>query len=193
MSLRKIIDGWVILGLSTIIILIVINIPYTTIGSYPVEEIYIENEPYNSTETYFEKESYIDQVPLNNSISGWFYKGDRINEKFDMMVTVKNNDSVSGEFWVVFHVESTKGEYDNETNRVILMPNESYQFKQTFDGIYSYSSYKVFQTTKEVTKYRDVPNERTVTRYREMEKSRDVVREREITLSFLERILKRQF
>jgi len=193
MSLRKIIDGWVILGLSTIIILIVINIPYTTIGSYSVEEIYIENEPYNSTETYFEKESYIDQVPLNNSISGWFYKGDRINEKFDLMVTVKNNDSVSGEFWVVFHVESTKGEYDNETNRVILMPNESYQFKQTFDGIYSYSSYKVFQTTKEVTKYRDVPNERTVTRYREMEKSRDVVREREITLSFLERILKRQF
>lgn len=192
LSLRKAIDGWVILGISIILILIVINIPYTTVESYREKEFYTENEPYNATETYFEKESYTDQVPLNNySISGWFYKDDRINEKFDLMLTIKNNDSNSGEFWVTFHVESTKGEYDNTTNRVFLMPGESYQFKQTYDGIYSYSSYKVLQTTKEVTKYRDVPKERTVTRYSELEKSRDVVRQKEIKLSLLERILKK--
>jgi hypothetical protein len=193
MSSRKVIDGWVILGISIILILIVINIPYTTLESYSDKEVYSENEPYKATETYFEKESYTDHVPLNNSISGWFYKDDYLNEKFDLIVTIKNNDSNSGEFWVTFHVESTKGEYDNTTNKVFLMPNQSHQFKQTFDGIYSYSSFKVFQTTKEVTKYRDVPKERTVTSYREVEKSRDVVSQMEIKLSLLERILKKQF
>jgi hypothetical protein len=194
MKIRKVIDRWVILGIIIILILIVINIPYSTVETHTEKEFYTENEPYNATETYVEKESYTDYVPLNNySISGWFYNDDRINDKFDLRLTIKNNGSNSGEFWVTFHVESTKGEYDNTTNRVFLMPNESYQFKQTYDGIYSYSSYKVFQTTKEVTKYRDVTKERTVTRYRELEKSRDVVRQKEIKLSFLERILKKQF
>ncbi len=194
MSLRKVIDRWIILGISVIIILIAINIPYTTVEHYTEKEFYTENEPYNATETYFEKESYTDYVPLNNySTSGIFYKDDRINEKFDLMLTIKNNDSNGGEFWVTFHVESTKGEFDNTTNRVFLMPNESYQFKHSYDGIYSYSSYKVFQTTKEVTRYRDVPKERDVTRYRELDKSRDVIRQKEIKLSFLERVLKKQF
>lgn len=194
MSLRKLIDRWVILGIVIIFILIAMNIPYTTIEHYTEKEIYTENEPYNTTETYFEKESYIDYVPLNNySTSGIFLKVDWIKEKFDLLLTLKNTDSNGGEFWVAFHVESTKGEFENTTNRIFLMPNESYQFKMTYNGIYSYSSYKVFQTMKEVTRYRDVPKERDVIRYRDLEKSRDVVRQKETKLSFLERILKYQF
>lgn len=192
MSLKEVVDRWVIFGIFVIIILIALNIPYTTIEHYTEKEFYTENEPYNDTETYFEKESYIDYIPLNNySSSGIFYKDDRIGDKFDLMLTIKNIDSNGGEFWVSFHVESTKGEFDNITNSVFLKPNESYQFKQTYDGIYSYSSYKVFQTMKEITKYRDVPKERDVIRYREVEKNRDVARQKETTLSFLERILKK--
>lgn len=190
MNHRKIIDAWLIISIFIIIILIAINIPYTTAEPYTVKEFYTEQEPYTTTETYFEKESYTENVPLNITTKvNWYIADDPINDEFDLKATIKNSDNIEGEFWITFHVESTKGSYDFTTNRVFLMPNESHQFKQTFDGRFSYAAYRVYQPTKEVTRYQDVPKERTITSYRDVEKSREVVRLKEIKLSLLQRIL----
>lgn len=191
MNLRKIIDGWVILYIAIIIILIALNIPFTTTESYTEKEFYTEQEPYNMTETYYEQESYIDNVPLKiNTTVTWNITNHRYNNEFDLIATLKNTDNSSGEFWVTFHVETTNGSSDFTTNKVFLKPGESNQFEQGFVGIFSYVTYKVKQPTIEVKKIRDVPKERITTGYRDIEKSREVVRVKKIKLSILQRILK---
>ena len=190
MSQRKIIDSWVIVSIFIIIGLIAINIPYTTAEPYTDREFYTEKEPYTTTETYSETESYIESVPLNISTAvDWYITDHLIDDKFDLKATIKNTDSIKGEFWVTFHVESTNGSYDFTTNRVVLMPGESNQTKQTFDGSFSYATYKVYQPTEEVTRYRDIPKDRTITSYRSIEKSREVVKLKKINSSLFQRIL----
>lgn len=191
MKKRKIIDHWVIIGICIIIILIGINIPYTTAESYTEKESYIEQEPYTTTETYFEKEAYIDNVPLNISATLDWHISDRLAfDQFDLIAVLKNTDNVSGEFWVKFHVETTQGFHDFTTNRTSLKPGESYQIKERINGSFSYVTYRIFQPTIEVEKYRDIPKERTITANRHVEKSRDVLRVKKNTLSLLQRILK---
>ena len=191
MNQSKIVDGWVIISIFIIIILIALNIPYTTTESYLDTEYYTEQEPYTTTETYYEKESYIENVPLNiNTTLDWHISDNRVINEFDLIATLKNTDNTSGEFWVTFHVESTNGTYNFTTNRVFLKPEENYPIKQRFSGIFSYVTYKVNQPTKEVERYRDVPKERTITGYRDIEKSHEVVRLKEIKLSLLQRLLK---
>ena len=191
MNTRKIIDHWVIIGICIIIILIGINIPYTTTESYTEKELYTEQEPYTTTQTYFEKEAYIDNVPLNIKASLDWHISDRlVLDQFDLIAVLKNTDNVTGEFWVKFHVESTRGFHDFTTNRTSLKPGESYQIKERINGSFSYITYRIYQPTIEVEKFRDIPKERTITANRPVEKSRDVLRVKKNTLSLLQRILK---
>lgn len=188
---RKIIDGWVKLYIAIIIILIALNIPYTTKETFTEKEFYTEQEPYNHTQTYYEKESYIDNVPLKiNTTLNWYITDYRYKDEFDLIAILKNTDNISGEFWVTFHVESTNGSFDFTTESIFLMPDEIHQFKHGFTGLFSYVTYKVKQPTREVEKFRDIPEERTVTSYRDIEKFRDAVRVKKNTLSLLQRILK---
>jgi len=191
MNLKKILDRWVILSIFIIISLIVLNIQYTTLESFTEKEFYTEQEPYNTTVTYFEKESYIENVPLKiNNTLNWHISDRRFKDEFDLIATLKNTDNVRGEFWVKFYIESTNGSYDYTTNRVFLMPGESYQFKETFGGIFSYVTYRVNQPTKEEERFRDRPFEKTITTTRDVEKSREVVKIKKNRLSLLQRILK---
>lgn len=171
--------------------LIAINIPFTTTESLTEKELYIEQEPYTTTETYFEKEAYIENVPLNITATlKWYISDHRINDQFDLIATLKNIDNVTGEFWVKFHVESTKGSFDFTTNRTGLKPGESQQINQRIDGALSYVTYWINQPSQEIEKYRNIPKERTVTGYRPIEKFRDVIRVKKNKLSLLQRILK---
>ena len=191
MNKRKIIDHWVIIGISIIIILIGINIPYTTTESYTEKESYTEQEPYTTTQTYFEKEAYIDNVPLNIKASlNWHISDRLVFDQFDLIAVLKNTDNVTGEFWVKFHVESTRGFHDFTTNRTSLKPGESYQIKERINGSFSYITYRIYQPTIEVEKFRDIPKERTINATRPVERSRAVVRVKKNTLSLLQRILK---
>ncbi|VVB56443.1 Uncharacterised protein [uncultured archaeon] len=191
MNQRKIIDGRVKLYITVIIILIALNIPYTTKETFTEKEFYTEQEPYNLTQTYYEKESYIDNVPLKiNTTLDWYISDYRYKDEFDLIATLKNIDNTSGEFWVTFHVESTNGSSDFTTERIFLMPGEIYQIEHGFTGLFSYVTYKVKQPTKEVEKFRDRPEERTITSYRDIEKSREAVRVKKNTLSLLQRIFK---
>jgi len=191
MNLRKIIDSWVILYIAIIIILIVLNIPYTTTESYKEREFYTEQVPYNATETYYEKESYIDNVPLKiKTTVNWHITNHPYKDEFDLIATLKNTDNSSGEFWVTFHIETSNGSSDFTTNKVNLSPGEIYHIEKGFVGIFSYVTYKVRQPTIEVEKFRNVPKERITTMYRDVEKSREVVRVKKIKLSILQRILK---
>ena len=191
MNHKKFIDRWVIIYSSFILILIAINIPFITMESNTVKELYTEQEPYTTTETYFEKETYIENVPLNITATLKWHISDRlINDEFELIATLKNIDTVTGEFWVQFHVESTKGSFDFTTNRTVLKPGESHQINQKIDGVLSYVTYKINQPTQEIEKYRDISKERTVTGYRPIEKSRDVIQVKKNKLSLLQRILK---
>ena len=89
-----------------------------------------------------------------------------------------------------FYIESTNGSYNFTTNRVFLKSGESYQFKETFGGIFSYVTYRVNQPTKEEERFRDRPFEKTITTTRDVEKSREVVKTKKNKLSLLQRILK---
>lgn len=170
--------------------LIAINIPFITAESHAEKEFYTEQVPYTTTETYFEKEAYIDNVPLNkNATLKWYISDHSIKDQFDLIATLKNIDNVTGEFWVKFHVESTKGFFDFTTNRTNLKPSESYQINQRIDGVLSYVTYTINQPTQEVKKYRDITKERTVTAYRAVEKSRDVIRVKKNKLPLLQHIL----
>ncbi len=190
MNHRKIFDGWVITSILIIIILIAINIPYTTAESYTDKEYYIVQEPYTTTETYYEKEPYIENVPLNLKTKvDWYITMYPVDDKFDFNATLKNIDLTAENFSVTFHIESTNGSYDFTTNKVFLKSGEIYRIKKTFGGIFSYATYQVHQPTKPVTKYNEVPKERTVTGYQDISKSRDVVRQKENTGSLLQRIL----
>ena len=191
MNTRKIIDHWVIIGICIIIILIGINIPYTTTESYTEKELYTEQEPYTTTQTYFEKEAYIDNVPLNiRATLDWHISDRLIFDQFDLIALLKNTDNVTGEFWVKFHVESTRGFHDFTTNRTSLKPGESYQIIERINGSFSYITYRIYQPTIEVEKFRDIPKERTINATRPVERSRDVLRVKKNTLSLLQRILK---
>lgn len=191
MNRKKIIDRWIITGSFFILMLIAINIPFITTESHTEKELYTEQEPYTTTETYFEKEAYIENVPLNiKATLNWHISDRRVNDQFDLIATLKNIDNVTGEFWVKFHVESTKGSLDFTTNRTGLKPGESHQINQRIDGAFSYVTYKINQPAQEIEKYRDIAKERTVTGYRPVEKSRDVIRVKKNKLSLLQRILK---
>lgn len=191
MNQKKIVDHWIIIGSSFIILLIAINIPFITTESHTDKESYTEQEPYTTTETYFEKEAYIESVPLNiKATLKWHISDRRIKDQFDLIASLKNIDNVTGEFWVKFHVESTKGSFDFTTNRTVLKPGESYQINQRIDGAFSYITYRINQPAQEIEKYRDIPKERTVTGYRPIEKFRDVILVKKNKLSLLQRILK---
>lgn len=191
MNLKKFLDRWVILSIFIIISLIILNIQYITLESFTEKEFYTEQEPYNTTVTYFEKESYIENVPLKiNNTLNWHISDRRFKDEFDLIATLKNIGNVSGEFWVKFYIESTNGTYDYTTDRVILKPGESYQFEETFGGIFSYVTYRVIQPTREEERFRDVPFEKTITTTRDVEKSREVVKTKKNKLSLLQRILK---
>jgi len=190
MNQKKIIDRWVIMGSFFILMLIAINIPFTTTESHTEKEFYTEQVPYTTTETYFEKEAYIENVPLNiKATIKWYISDRRVNDQFDLIATLKNIDNVTGEFWVKSHVESTKGSFDFTTNRTDLKPGESYQINQRIDGAFSYVTYTINQPTQEIEKLRDIPKERTVTGYRDVENSRDVIRIKKNKLSLLQRVL----
>jgi len=191
MSKSKIIDGWIISTFFVIVIIIAVNIPYTTAEPYTDKEYYTEQEPYTANETYFIKEAYTENVSLNLSTKVDWYIVDYIfYDKFDFKAILRNTDNLAGRFWVTFRVESTKGSYEFTTDSVFLRPGESYQIIKTFDGRFSYAAFRVHQPTKEVKKYRDIPEEKTITAYRDVDKSRDVVKLKETRLSFLERLLK---
>ena len=190
MSQKKIIDRWVIICSFCILMLIAINIPFTTAESHAEKEFYTEQVPYTTTETYFEKEAYIDNVPLDiKATLEWYIIDHPIEDQFDLIATLKNIDNVTGKFWVKFHVESTKGSFDFTTNRTDLKPGESYQIKQRIDGALSYVTYTINQPTQEIKKFRDIPKERTVTGYHAVENSRDVIRIKKNKLSLLQRLL----
>src|SRR5574337_106609 len=110
---KKVIDIWVILSISIIVVLIAINIPYTTMQTYTEKEFYTETEPYTATQKYSEKESYTESVPLNNyTTSGWYLTDDSVNNEFDLKISLENAGNTSGEFWIAFHVKSTNGSFD---------------------------------------------------------------------------------
>ncbi len=190
MNKIKIIDTWVIISILVIIILIAINIPFITTETYKDVEFYTEKEPYTTTETYYEKEMYFEDVPLNITTKvDWFIMDNPVKDEFDLKATIKNIDTVGGEFWVVFHVETTRGSFEYTIDKVSIKSGESHQIQHTFSGKYSYVSYKVYQPTEKVMKYRNIPGERTVTMYRDVEKSRQVMKLKKINMSLLQRIV----
>jgi hypothetical protein len=177
--------GIVIIGASFVI-------PINTQEFYETNETYYEIEPHTSIETYYEIEPYTDSMPLTYTTFNFHSINYPLKNEFDIAVTVKNTDSVRGEFWVNFHAENcAEGSYNFTSYPVVLMPGESYPFIHIFNGTcYGVRSYEVYSTTKEVTKYRDVPKQRTITLWKDVPKETMVLKVRTVKKPIYQIIMK---
>ncbi len=149
------------------IILIGINIAYTTAEQYTDIENYTEKMPYNATENYSEKEAYT--VPM--------YSGYLVNEDPEKDITYQLDNVTSYSY--------------NKTGKNIMGQDE-YTYRICYQ-FYCYDRSNITYAdieTESVTKYRDVQKSRQVTKYNEFQKSRAVNKTRYVNLSLLQRILK---
>ncbi len=148
------------------IILIGINIAYTTAEQYTDIENYTEKIPYNVTENYTEKEAYT--VPM--------YSGYLVNEDSEKGITYQLNNV-------------TSYSYNNTGKNVRGQDEYTYRICYQF---YCYDRSNITYADIEtgyVTKYRDIQKSHQVTKYRDIQKSRSVNKTRYINLSILQRIL----
>ena len=135
---------------------------------YTIEETYYEKEPYNVQETYYEKELYtvyedISYRVVDTDISNWFW-----SIGSDCSITIRNADTVSGYFWVTFHLVTRGGaKLDKQRAKYIaLATEETITVKHSGDYIHTFT-YSINPPDKEVTKYRDVLKTRQVVRYKD--------------------------
>ncbi|VVB94010.1 Uncharacterised protein [uncultured archaeon] len=149
------------------IILIGINIAYTTTEQYMDIENYTEKIPYDVTENYTDKEAYT--VPM--------YRGYLINE-----------DTEKGMTYILGNVTSYSYNYTGKNIR----GQDEYTYRicyQFYCYDHSNITYEDIET-EYVTKYREIQKSHQVTKYEEIQKSRAVNKTRYINLSILQRILK---
>ncbi len=153
--------------IASTIILIGINVAYTTAEQYTDIENYTEKVPYNVIENYTEKEAYT--VPM--------YSGYLVNDEPEKGMTYQLDNVTSYSYNITG--KNIRGQ-DEYTYRIC------YQFYCYDRPNITYADIE----TESVTKYRDVQKSRQVTKYNEIQKSRDVNKTRYVNLSFLQRILK---
>ena len=154
---------------------------YQTTETYYVTEDYTVEEPYVDTETYYETEPYEETVPIDYVVTGeegYNYFG---GEGFYVRVDIKNTDSISGTFTIVFDFTLERGVKDTETKSKYIAAGDEEKLTVSYHGAaLSSFTYSITPPTKTVTAYRDVEKTREVIRYQTVTKSRYVPKERTI-------------
>ena len=154
---------------------------YQTTETYYVTEAYTVEEPYTDIETYYETEPYDKSVPIDYLVPGeeWYnYFG---GEGFYARVYIKNTDSISGTFTVVFDFTLQGGVKDTESKSKYIAADKTEKLTVSYHGAALRSfTYSVTPPTKTVTAYRDVEKTREVIKYRLVTKYRDVPKERTV-------------
>ena len=154
---------------------------YQTTETYYVTEAYTVEEPYIDIETYYETEPYDKSVPIDYLVTGeegYNYFG---GEGFYARVYIKNTDSISGTFTVVFDFTLQGGVKDTESKSKYIAAGKEEKLTVSYHGAALRSfTYSITPPTKTVTAYRDVEKTREVIKYRPVIKYRDVPKERTV-------------
>ena len=154
---------------------------YQTTETYYVSEAYTVDEPYTDIETYYETEAYDESVPIDYVVTGeegYNYFG---GGGFYVRVYIKNTDSTSGTFTVIFDLTLEGGVKDTESKSKYIAAGKEEKLTVSYHGASLRSfTYSVTPPTKTVTAYRDVEKTREVIKYRPVIKYRDVPKERTV-------------
>ncbi len=149
------------------VILIGINLPYTTKEPYRIFENYTEKMPYKVTENYSEKQIY--QEPIYHIYLWSEVPEDEIRYVFENV---------------------TSYSYNHTGKNVVGLDEYIYTVcQQIYCSNYSNITDASIKTNY-VTKYKNIQKSRKVIKYRNFQKSREVNKTIYINLSLLQRILK---
>ena len=154
---------------------------YQTTETYYVTEAYTVEEPYVDIEIYYETEPYDKSVPIDYVVTGeegYNYFG---GGGFYVRVYIKNTDSISGTFTVVFDLTLEGGVKDTESKSKYIAAGKTEMLTVSYHGAALRSfTYSITPPTKTVTAYRDVPKTREVIKYQPVIKYRYVPKERTV-------------
>ena len=154
---------------------------YQTTETYYVTEAYTVEEPYVDIEIYYETESYDKSVPIDYVVTGeegYNYFG---GGGFYVRVYIKNTDSISGTFTVIFDLTLEGGVKDTESKSKYIAAGKTEMLTVSYHGAALRSfTYSITPPTKTVTAYRDVPKTREVIKYQPVIKYRYVPKERTV-------------
>jgi len=154
---------------------------YQTTETYYVTEDYTVEQPYVDIEIYYETEPYDKSVPIDYVVTGeegYNYFG---GGGFYVRVYIKNTDSISGTFTVVFDLTLEGGVKDTESKSKYIAAGKTEMLTVSYHGAALRSfTYSITPPTKTVTAYRDVPKTREVIKYQPVIKYRDVPKERTV-------------
>ena len=173
---------------------ICINIPYNTSVPYTDTEYYTFEEPYIDFNfyNYTVNESYIEDVPIDYSVFDAQYSNSESPSPSHVWVTIKNNDTINGNFDVDFHITTKKIISIPLVTKISSTGNyissgEMKTIEISYNETISEFRYDIIPPTKEVTKYRNTTMKRPETKYRNIQKSRDVIKFKNESLSVLQR------
>ncbi len=173
---------------------ICINVPYNTSVPYTDTEYYTFEEPYIDFNfyNYTVNESYIEDVPIDYIVIDAQYSNSISPSPSHVWVTIKNNDTINGNFNVDFRITTKKDISIPLVTKISSTGNyissgEMKTIEISYNETITEFKYDIIPATKEVKKYRNVTMKRTETKYRKIQKSRDVIKFKNESLSVLQR------
>ena len=191
--MKKIKTKYIVIALA-FFLLISINIPYETTVPYTGTEYYTIEEPYMdfNYDNYTVIEPYIEDMPLDYIVLDAQHENPVSSSPSYVWINIKNNDTISGNFSVDFHITSKGRTFPSiatlsETG-IYILPGETKIIKVSHNETIDEFRYDIIPTTKEVTKYRNVTMKRTETKYRKIQKTREVIKFKNESMSVIQRI-----
>jgi len=173
-----------------------INIPYVTTVPYTETEYYTIEEPYIdfNYDNYTVIEPYIEEVPLDYIILDAQHENSVSSDLSYVWINIKNNDTISGNFSVDFHITSKSGTFPSiatlSEKGIYISSGETRIVKVSHNETIDEFKYDIIPPTKEVTKYRNVTMKRTETKYRKIQKTREIIKLKNVSMSVIQRIFK---
>lgn len=171
-----------------------INIPYETTVPYTDTEYYTIEEPYIdfNYDNYTVIEPYIEEMPLDYIVLDAQNKNAVSPSPSYAWINIKNNDTISGNFSVDFHIISKGRTFPSiailSVKGVYISPGGTRIVKISHNETIDEFKYDIKPPTKEVTKYRNVTKKRIETKYRKIQKTREVIKLKNESISVIQRI-----
>lgn len=172
-----------------------INIPFETTVPYMDTEYYTIEEPYLdfNYDNYTVIEPYIEETPLDYIILDAQYKNSVSPYPSYVWINIKNNDTISGNFSIDFHITSKGRTFPSiatlSEKGIFISPGDTRMVKVSYNETIDEFRYDIIPPTKEVMKYRNVTMKRIETKYRNVQKTREVIKLKNESMSVVQRVI----
>jgi len=177
------------------LLFLLINIPYETSMPYNDTEIYIAEEPYTDINLYNYTfvEPYNEYIPIDYVVLDAQYENSVSNTPSFAWVSIKNNDTIGGNFRVDFQITTKDGTIPLiskiSSTGYYISPGETQTIKVSSNETIRDLKYDIIPPKKELTKYRNVTAQKTETKFRKVQRSREVIKFKIERKSLLQRII----